>query len=125
MIPTRAITAKLAKTRRHEPAPIRAPASVGPIAGANMMTSAFVPMAAPILCGGITSSTMANMMGRTSPVPMPCTARPASATGNEGATALATAPTKKAPSANRVSLRAENHFMSRLANGRTTPITNI
>lgn len=124
-IPTKAMTAKLANTRRHEPAPTSAPASVGPIAGANITTSADAPMAAPTLCRGKTSNTIANVMGRTSPVPMPCIARPTNAMANEGAAALTIAPTRKAPSANRVSLRAENHFMSRPANGNTTPITSI
>ena len=42
-----------------------------------------------------------------------------------GAAPLITEPTKNAPSANSVSLRTLNHFISRLANGRTMPMTSI
>ena len=70
-MPRTSVTAKLKKMKRHENAPIRIPASVGPMAGANMMMSALTPIAWPILWGGITSSVMANISGRTSPVPMP------------------------------------------------------
>ena len=116
---------KLKKMKRQENAPTMMPASVGPTAEANMMTSAVTPMAAPSLKGGMTSMTMANIIGRTRPVPMPWMARPIRATSKLFEKPLMSAPTRKAPSANTVSLRAENHFISRLANGSTMPMASM
>ena len=101
------------------------PASVGPMAEADMMTSAFTPIAEPILCGGMTSSTIANMSGSTSPVPRPCTARPTSAIQKLVANALANAPTRNATRAKIAILRAENQRVSRPENGIAIPMTSM
>ena len=93
--------------------------------GANMMTSEVVPIAAPILLGGTTSMTIANIRGSTRPVPMPWMQRPTRAPTKVEEKPLISAPTAKAPRANRVSLRAENHLVSMLEKGRTRPITSM
>lgn len=116
---------KLKKTQRQPSAAIRMPESVGPTTGATMMTRAVVPIAAPILCGGTTSMTIANMIGSTMPVPMPWMQRPTRAPAKVDEKPLISAPTAKAPKANRVSLRAGNHLVSRLEKGRTRPMTSM
>ncbi len=122
---TASTTANVKKMKRQLSAPKMMPDRVGPIAGANMMISAVSPMALPMPAGGNTSSTTANIMGRIRPVPMPWIKRPASITANDGAKPLTSEPTKNAPRANKVSLRTLNHFISRLASGKTTPMTSI
>ena len=73
----------------------------------------------------MTSSTIANMSGSTSPVPKPCTARPTSATEKFVANALASAPTRNAARAKIVILRAENQRVSRPENGIAMPMTSM
>jgi len=122
---TASTAAKVKKMKRQLSTPRMMPERVGPMAGANMMIRAVRPIAAPIFTGANTSRTTANIMGSTRPVPTPCTRRPASITSKLGANPLISEPTKNAPSANSVSLRTLNHFMSRLAKGSTMPMTNI
>ena len=101
------------------------PARVVPIAEANMMMSALMPMAAPILWGGNTSKTMANIKGRTNPVPTPWIMRPARHIAKPGAKVLIREPNKNALSAKVVILRALNHFISKLEKGSTTPMASM
>ena len=122
---TASTAAKVKKMKRQLSAPRMMPERVGPMAGANMTMSAVRPIAAPIFTGANTSRTTANIMGSTRPVPTPCTRRPASITSKLGANPLISEPTKNALSANSVSLRTLNHFMSKLAKGSTMPMTNI
>lgn len=124
-MPTARMITKEKKIHRQERAPTRKPAKVGPMAGANMMTRAVTPMAAPSLWGGMTSMTMANIIGRMRPVPIPWMARPVKARGKEGAKPEMRAPRRKAPKATRVRLLVLNHFMRMLEKGRTMPMTSI
>ena len=69
--PTSKMIANMKKTARHERAPRTMPVTVGPIAGANMMTSALMPIASPSFFGGKISIATVNISGRISPVPIP------------------------------------------------------
>ena len=60
------------------------PENVGPIAGANMMTSPIVPIAAPRLCGGKMTRIVLNISGSSSPVPKACTILAAKRNGKDG-----------------------------------------
>lgn len=68
---------------------------------------------------------MANISGRTNPVPMPCMHRPTRHISKEPAKPLIKAPIRNEQRANRVIWRAVNHFIRRLAKGRTKPITSM
>ena len=60
--------------------------------GANPMISPTMPMADPRRSRGISSSTTLNTMGITNPVAAACMTRPASSTGNTGASAATKLP---------------------------------
>ena len=120
-----ATTANSAKIARQLRAPISAPARVGPMTGANMITRPATPLAAPILCGGKTRMMAAYMVGSTMPVLMPCTIRPASSTGKPVATVHTKAPTRKQVSANSTSVLALIHLSMKPTHGSTTPMASI
>ncbi|MNC30471.1 hypothetical protein D3C75_787560 [compost metagenome] len=54
---------------------INRPATDGPVAGANMMTSPTKPIAAPRCSGGYTMRIVLNMSGINSPIPTACKTR--------------------------------------------------
>ena len=127
-VQTMAMTATMAnnaKIARQLNAPISAPARVGPMTGANMITSPATPLAAPILCGGNTRMIAAYMVGSTMPVLMPCTIRPASSTGKLVATVHTSAPTRKHVSANSTSVLALIHLSRKPTHGSTTPMASM
>ena len=83
------------------------PPTEGPTAGAVAVISVAMPIISPIFSNGACSITMLNMSGNASPVPIPCTTRPAMSRENTGATAHRTVPEVKQQmaTANRVLLR--------------------
>ena len=68
------------------------PESVGPTAGATAMTIVIVPIVAPRRSTGTSRSTVVISSGTITAVPAACTTRPASSTGNPGASALTSVP---------------------------------
>ena len=63
------------------------PETVGPTAGANIMTSPIIPIALPRLCGGIITRMVLNISGKSKAVPTACTMRAIINTLNVGAIA--------------------------------------
>ena len=129
MIPnTKPMTNTIANKKNNhlqDKAPKMIPDKVGPIAGANMMINAVKPIMRPILYGGKTSKTIENIIGNTNPVPTPCNILPPNKSGKFIAVPLMMQPIAKHASAKIVNLRTENHFIKKLTNGNTNPITNI
>ena len=80
------------KIQRQESLARISPVSVGPIAGANIITNAQIPRTAPSFWGGKICIATANINGRIKPVPIPCTIRPISTPGKLFAQAEITAP---------------------------------
>ena len=80
------------KIQRQESLARISPVSVGPIAGANIITSAQIPNTAPSFWGGKICIATANISGRINPVPIPCTIRPINTPGKLLAQAEITAP---------------------------------
>lgn len=71
---SRAIARKGMKSQKiqfQESFPRISPVKVDPTAGANIITSAHIPITAPIFCGGKICITTANINGRINPVPIP------------------------------------------------------
>ncbi len=118
-------TANSAKMARQENMPMSRPARVGPITGANMMTSPATPLAAPIWAGGKTRMIAAYIEGSTMPVPTPCRMRPASTRANTGEAAETTAPTRKQQSATITRVLAFTHLSSNPTQGSTMPMASI
>lgn len=76
---SRAIARKGMKSQKiqfQESFPRISPVKVDPTAGANIITSAHIPITAPIFCGGKICITTANINGRINPVPIPWIIRP-------------------------------------------------
>lgn len=96
------------------------PESDGPMVGANPMISPTMPMADPRFSRGIISSTMLNTIGMTNPVAAACMMRPASSTGNIGASAATKLPHPNSvkPPINR--RRVEKRPIRYAASGMTT-----
>ena len=123
--PTRRMTANKKNRNRQDATAKRIPDKVGPMAGANIMIKDVMPSAEPILFAGKTSKTTENIIGNTNPVPIPWINLPINKIEKVGANPLMSAPIKNAPNAKVDNFRIGNHFISREANGKTRPITNI
>ena len=70
----KAMTKKISndqKIQRQESLARIKPVKVGPIAGANMITKAQMPIMLPIFLGGKICITIVNISGRIKPVPIP------------------------------------------------------
>lgn len=80
----------------------RKPPSDGPMAGAVEVMKLAIPIISPMFLRGTCSKMMLNMRGSATPVPTPCTKRPASSTGKTGASAAVSVPARKqeAPATN-------------------------
>ena len=113
------------KTQRQLLIPKINPVKVGPIAGANIITKAHIPMTAPIFWGGKISNATVNMSGRISPVPIPWIIGPINTIRNPFPIAETMAPNVKAHRPKITICRVVNHFVSKLDSGKTTPITNM
>ena len=74
------------------------------MAGAVEVMKLAMPIMRPMLLRGTCSKMILNMRGSATPVPTPCTRRPARSTGKAGASAAASVPAKKheAPTMNSV-----------------------
>ena len=64
-------TTKVKKISRHEPDARINPVRVGPIAGANIITKARIPLTVPNLLGGKINIAIVNINGKMIPVPIP------------------------------------------------------
>ena len=83
------------------------PATVGPIAGANAMTTPNRPIALPRLSTGKVSMSTVITIGMRMPAPAACSKRPASSTGNDGPQPASRLPAVKMPIATTNRLRVE------------------
>ena len=124
----KAMTKKISndqKIQRQESLARIKPVKVGPIAGANMITKAQMPIMLPIFFGGKICITIVNISGRIRPVPIPWIIRPANRTAKLGASAEIAAPIIKSSRAKITIWRVVNHLAIKLDSGKTIPITSM
>ncbi|MNC30271.1 hypothetical protein D3C75_785510 [compost metagenome] len=93
------------------------PDTVGPSAGATIMTSPTIPMAVPLLAGGMIVNTVLKITGIRIAVPAAWTRRPTSRISNPGAKPAASVPAMNSVIAVVNSWRVVNHCSSSAETG--------
>ena len=109
----------------HDNAPKIIPEIVGPIAGANIITRAAIPRAAPSLSGGKILIAIENISGKIIPVAIPWIILPAKSIGKFIANAEIAEPTMKSNKPNLTNPLVEKCFVNKLESGKTIAITSI
>ena len=101
------------------------PESVGPIAGANMITSPILPIAAPLFSGGYRRRIVFINTGIINPVPAACNKRPINNIENPGAIALTSVPKVKTTIAPMNTCLVVNHCTNKAEAGISTATTSM
>ena len=116
--------ATITKSMRQPTESTSTPEREGPMAGAKLIISPTMPMAAPRFSRGKMSKIKVKTMGMTTPVPKACKMRPSKSMGNAGAQAATTAPAAKSAMPDTKSLRVEKRPIKNAFIGMITASTS-